>query len=198
MFWNLLSSADSLGDGVKGCSKGDLLMLLPMIAIFVLFIWWSRSSQKKREKEVNETLNAMKPGDTVKTIGGICGVVVELCPDEDAFVLETGSETSGKSYIKFDKKAVFQTSAVAKQEMVAEVPVEEADETPVFEEEVTEVPVEEADETPVFEEEATETPVEETAEEAVLEEEVAEEPVEATAEEVVETPVEETETPVEE
>ena len=162
MFWNLLSSADSLGDGVKGCSKGDLLMLLPMVAIFALFIWWSRSSQKKREKEVNETLNAMKPGDTVKTIGGICGVVVELCPDEDAFVLETGSETTGKSYIKFDKKAVFQTSAVAKQETAEEV-VEEADETPVFEEEATETPVEETAE------EVVETPVEERAEAPVEE-----------------------------
>ena len=169
MFWNLLSSADSLGDGVKGCSKGDLLMLLPMVAIFALFIWWSRSSQKKREKEVNETLNAMKPGDTVKTIGGICGVVVELCPDEDAFVLETGSETTGKSYITFDKRmSVYQTDA-AVETQTEEQATTEKDE--FFDE-------------PQAEEQAQ--PVEETAEE------VAEEPAEEIAEETTETATEET------
>ena len=75
-----------------------------------------------------DMLNAIQPGSKVKTIGGICGVVVEVCPEDNTFVLETGTEASGKSYIKFDKQAVYQTDAMAKKEEtapVAEVPAEE-------------------------------------------------------------------------
>ena len=74
------------------------------------------------------TLNAIKPGNKVKTIGGICGVVVEVC-DDNTFVLETGTEKSGKSYMKFDKQAVYQTDAVAPVAApvaAPEAPVEEA------------------------------------------------------------------------
>ena len=88
-------------------------------------------------------LNAIQPGNKVKTIGGICGVVVEVCPEDNTFVLETGTEASGKSYIKFDKQAVYQTDAVAKPAEpapIAEEPVEEP-----FKEETSEEPaVEEA------------------------------------------------------
>ena len=165
MFWNLLTGTTSSGTGGGGSNAGSIVFFIIIIAVVVLFMFWSRRSQKKREKEINETLDAIQPGNKVKTIGGICGVVVELCPEDDTFILETGSETSGKSYIKFDKKAVYQTDAVAKkaetlvEEESTETPVEEApvEETPVFEEEVTETPVEE---TPVEETEATEAPVE--------------------------------------
>ncbi len=155
MFWNLLTGTTSSGTGGGGSNMGSIVFFIIIIAVVVLFMFWSRRSQKKREKEINETLDAIQPGNKVKTIGGICGVVVELCPEDDTFILETGSETSGKSYIKFDKKAVYQTDAVAKK---AEAPAEEeAAETPV-----EEAPVEGTEETPVFEEEVTETPVEET------------------------------------
>jgi hypothetical protein len=71
----------------------------------------------------------------VKTIGGICGVVVEICPEDNTFVLETGTEASGKSYIKFDMQAIYMSDALATQEEVVEESVEApiADE-PVFEE----------------------------------------------------------------
>ena len=65
-------------------------------------------------------LNAIKPGNKVKTIGGICGIVVEVCEDDNTFVLETGTEKSGKSYMKFDKQAVYQTDAVAEKPAKAE------------------------------------------------------------------------------
>ena len=56
--------------------------------------------------------------------GGICGIVVELCPEDNTFILETGSEASGKSYIKFDKQAVYQTDAVVEKVAPAPAPVE--------------------------------------------------------------------------
>ena len=149
MVWNLLSAANSSGAGGEGGSNsGSMVFFVIMIAVFALFMFWSRQSQKKREKEINDRLDAIQPGCKVMTIGYICGTVVEVCPEDNTLVLETGSETAGKSYIRVDRKAVFQTDTAA----VYSAPVEEEtffDEAPV---EVEETSTEE-----VFEEE---TPVE--------------------------------------
>ena len=133
MLWNLLTSSAT----TEQDNTGTIIFFVVMIGLIVLFMFWNRKSQKKREAEINATLDAIQPGNKVKTIGGVCGVVVELCPDDGTFILETGSETTGKSYIKFDKKAVYQTDAVAKTEAPAEevAPIEEVAAEPVFEEE---------------------------------------------------------------
>ena len=73
----------------------------------------------------------LKIGDRVKTIGGICGFVAQINDGENTFVLETGLE-GNKSYIKFDKGAIYQTApaqgnAVEKPAQ-AEKPAEKADE----------------------------------------------------------------------
>lgn len=78
-----------------------------LIAMFVL----SSRKNKKRQQEAQEMLDAVKPGVKVKTIGGVCGIVVEVDDEENTFVLETGSETSGKCFMKFDKQAIFQSDA---------------------------------------------------------------------------------------
>ena len=101
-------------------SGGSLLIMAIFIAIIVVFMIFNSRAQKKRQKETVEMLNALKPGNKVKTIGGICGIVVEICPEDNTFVLETGSEASGKSYIKFDKQAVYQTDAVVEKTPVQE------------------------------------------------------------------------------
>ena len=35
--------------------------------------------------------------------------------EENTFVLETGTEASGKSYMKFDRQAIYQTDAVVEK-----------------------------------------------------------------------------------
>lgn len=115
MLWNLLAD-----ENAGGSSAGTWIMMGVLLLIIVVFMVINRRSQKKRQEETTNMLNAIKPGNKVKTIGGICGVVVEVCED-NTFVMETGSEASGKSYLKFDKQAVYQTDAVA------EKPVEETE-----------------------------------------------------------------------
>ena len=148
MWYNLLTETDK----PTGTPWESYILMGVIVAIIVVFAVLNRQTQKKRQQETMDMLNAIKPGNKVKTIGGICGVVVEVCPEDNTFILETGSETSGKSYIKFDKQAVYQTDATANKEAApVEAPVEE-----------TAAPAEE-----VFEEitvEPTEAPVEETAE----------------------------------
>ena len=121
MIWNLLSATEAPTEGTPWSSY--ILLVVVFGALIVLSIM-NRKAQKKRQQETTEMLDAVKPGSKVKTIGGICGVVVEVCPEENTFVLETGSEKSGKSYLKFDKQAIYQTDATAKKEAVKEEVVE--------------------------------------------------------------------------
>jgi preprotein translocase YajC subunit len=118
------------------------LLIGGALLVLVVFAVINHRSAKKRQQEAQNMLDAIQPGNKVKTIGGICGVVVEVCPEDNTFVLETGTEASGKSYIKFDKQAVYQTDAAAKKEQPVEEPAEE---TPAEEAPVEETPAEETE-----------------------------------------------------
>ncbi|MDE7162925.1 MAG: preprotein translocase subunit YajC [Clostridia bacterium] len=82
-----------------------------VVILIVSMILMNRRS-KKREEEAKKLIDAVKPGNKVKTIGGVCGIVVEVDPEEDTFVLETGSEGSGKCYMKFVRQAILESDAV--------------------------------------------------------------------------------------
>ena len=168
MLWNLLSAAsgsDTASLGGQGNNAGSWVMIVIMFAIIVVFMIINRRSQKKRSEEAQNTLNALRPGNKVKTVGGICGVIVEV--DEDTFVLETGSETMGKSYITFDKRmAIYQTDAVAQpqtEETEATAEKDEFFDEPQAEEQMTEEQITEEQTQPV--EETTEATEENVAEE---------------------------------
>jgi len=149
MIWNLLTNTE---EPTGGCDNwGSWLMIGILFAIIIVWMVFSRRSQKKRQDEVQNTLDAVGPGNKVKTIGGICGIVVEVNNEDNTFILETGSETTGKCFIKFDKQAIYQTDALAKkQEPAAEKPVEKK-------EEAAEVPAETPVEAPAEEAAAPET-----------------------------------------
>ena len=138
MLWNVLSTSPDAGTGGNGWSTW--LMVGILVVILVVFMIYNRRSQQKRQEEAQNTINAIKPGNKVKTIGGICGVVVEVC-DDNTFVLETGTEASGKSYVKFDKQAVYQTDAVAPSAAPAKPVAEEAKEEVKEEAKTEEAPV---------------------------------------------------------
>ncbi len=156
------------GEGTTNAASGYgnwimLAILAVLIVVVVVMYVLGNKKRKKQEQDAKDLINAVKPGNKVKTIGGICGIVVEVDDEENTFVLETGTELSGKSYIKFDRQAIYQTDAVvekpeantAAEEPAVEAPAEEAAEAPAeASAEVTEA-VEEA---PV----AEEAPAEET------------------------------------
>lgn len=87
-----------------------LIGVLVVVLVVSMVIMNRRS--KKREQDAQKLIDAVKPGNKVKTIGGICGIVVEVDPEEDTFVLETGTESSGKSYMKFVRQAILESDAV--------------------------------------------------------------------------------------
>ncbi len=141
MIWNLLTNNTEQPTG--GCDGwGSWLMIGILFAIIIVWMVFSRRSQKKHQDEVQNTLNAVGPGNKVKTIGGICGIVVEVNNEDNTFILETGSETTGKCYIKFDKQAIYQTDALTKkpEANAEETPAEASVEEPVAEETAVEEP----------------------------------------------------------
>lgn len=123
----------------------DYLWIIVIIVVLVAFFVWSFISQKKKQKAFNETINAIKPGSKVKTIGGIVGEVVEINDEEGTFVLKTGDSEGNYSYMKFDKQAIYQTDA--KPEPAAVPAEEKKEEAPAVEEKAEEAPEEKKDET---------------------------------------------------
>lgn len=106
MIFNLLST-----DGKTGSSWVTWVILGVFVLLAVAFFFWSSRSNKKKQQEAKNMLDAMKIGDKVKTIGGVCGYLYEINNDENTIVLETGTADK-KSYVKFDRAAIYQTAPV--------------------------------------------------------------------------------------
>ncbi len=135
----LLATAEEGGaqEPAGGCNSP-----IPMIVIFVVLIAayvWMTVSSRKRQKEEQAKVQGIKVGDKVKTIGGVCGIIVEINDDENTFVIETGTEEN-KSYVKFDKAAIYQTQSMSEPETeeAPEVFEEATQEEPTVEENSTE------------------------------------------------------------
>ena len=111
MFWSLLESTGNTPTEQPPANSWMMYIVLGVvIVIFIVWMVFSGRKNKQRQKEYTEQLEAIRPGHKVKTAGGICGIVVEVC-DDNTVILETGSETAGKSYIKMDKELIAQTDA---------------------------------------------------------------------------------------
>lgn len=117
MIWNLLGEETSsvVDSGANNNNSASWIMLVVMVALLIVFMVINRRSQKKRQEETQKMLDAIKVGTKIKTIGGICGTVVEVNGEDNTFVLETGMGDGEKSYIRFDKQAVYQSDVVAEQ-----------------------------------------------------------------------------------
>ena len=90
-------------------------LLIPIIVLAAMWFFMSRST-KKQQQERQNTLSAMKPGDSVVTIGGLHGVLSEVIDCEGM-------------YLEFDKaaiKSVTPGTAIHTEDAVAEVEANEA------------------------------------------------------------------------
>ena len=82
-----------------------LIMLVMMIAIFYFMLI---RPENKRKKEAEQMRSSVKKGDKIVTIGGICGVVVDV--KESRIVLETGAD---QVRIEFEKRAITSNETAA-------------------------------------------------------------------------------------
>ena len=111
LIMNLLSGSSSAA--ADGGDNGwiSIVLIGVLVVAFIVMMFFSSRSNKKRQQEQEAAINAVRPGNKVKTVGGVCGIVVEVNDEDNTFVIETGNELNGKSYLKFDKGAIYQTDA---------------------------------------------------------------------------------------
>ena len=112
MLFNLLETTTDQAS--KGDPTTTYIIFGVLIALMVVFFIYSHISNKKRQKKAQEMVDSIKVGDKMKTIGGICGTVYEINDEQGTIVLETGTDAY-KSYIKFDKAAIYQVGEAAEQ-----------------------------------------------------------------------------------
>jgi preprotein translocase subunit YajC len=68
-----------MGDG--GVSSSPIAAILPFVLIFVLFYFLILRPQQKQQKEKQELLRNLKRGDSVITVGGIYGRILNVADD---------------------------------------------------------------------------------------------------------------------
>ncbi|MBQ6980574.1 MAG: preprotein translocase subunit YajC [Clostridia bacterium] len=121
-----------LNNLLAGTTGGNSTMITVVFIVIIVamigLLIWQTISGKKKQKEAQNMVNQLKKGDRVKTIGGVCGFVVEINDAENTFVLETGTDDN-KSYVKFDKGAIYQTAPANGSAVEAAAQAEKAEET---------------------------------------------------------------------
>ena len=96
---HFLTSTGAAGMG------SSIIMLVAMLAIFYFMLI---RPENKRKKEAEAMRSAVKVGDRITTIGGICGTVVNV--KEDRLVVETGAD---QVRIEFAKWAISSNETAA-------------------------------------------------------------------------------------
>ncbi len=66
-------------------------MLFLLLIFFVLFYFMAILPQRRKEKEFQRMINAMREGDTIVTIGGIVGRVIDI--RKDTVKIKTANKT---------------------------------------------------------------------------------------------------------
>lgn len=81
------TSSAAAGQG----SIGELLvMILPFAAVLLVLYFLMIRPQKKKEKKIAQMRDAVQVGDSITTVGGIIGRVVNI--KEDGIIIETGAD----------------------------------------------------------------------------------------------------------
>ena len=111
MFQSIIAYAEGTApattSAVPAPGFGELIVsLLPMILFFVILYWIMIRPQKKQQKAQQAMRAALKVGDKVITIGGICGKVSKIKDDYIWIESSMPGAPEDKSFIKFKRNAI--------------------------------------------------------------------------------------------
>ena len=97
----LADSASNAGTyGVEGAQGGGTSMLLFIVLMFAAMYFLMIAPQRKRQKQHRQMIESLKTGDSVVTIGGICGTIANV--KEKTFILRLGDNNK----VEFLKSAI--------------------------------------------------------------------------------------------
>lgn len=93
------------------------LLVVLVVALLVVPMF----TNKKRAKQTMDLHNSLRPGDVIKTVGGIIGTIKEVrqvSPNEKEMLIETG-DGDNKTTMWFDIQALYQVMSRAETPAVA-------------------------------------------------------------------------------
>ena len=73
-----------------GTTGGSWMTWVMILVIFAALYFFTIRPQSKRDKELRNLRNSLKPGDEIVTIGGIYGKIVRI--KDDRITLQVGSD----------------------------------------------------------------------------------------------------------
>lgn len=103
----------------NGENPSMFIVILVYIAIFAALYFFLIRPNSKKKKEEAQLRNSLEIGDEITTIGGIMGRVVAIKDDEDAIIIETGSD---RVKMKFKKWCISSVDTVKEQSQQAGQP----------------------------------------------------------------------------
>lgn len=95
------AQAQQQAGGLFGGNMWVMILIYGAI-IAALYFFLIRPNSKKKKEEA-QMRNSIEIGDEITTIGGIVGRIVAIKEDEDAFIIETGSD---RVKMKFKRWAI--------------------------------------------------------------------------------------------
>ena len=87
-----------------------LTMILPLVLMGVVFYFMLIRPQRKKDKQVKEMLDNLKPGDRVTTIGGIYGTIVNI--KDQIITLSVGQKNGAPTEMTVARWAIRQVEEV--------------------------------------------------------------------------------------
>lgn len=99
-------AAGEAGTQAASALPSGIVNIVFIVFLIALMYFMLIRPQRKREKEAKAMIDALKVGDKVVTIGGICGKVSKI--KDDYIIIETGNigTQDEKSFLKFERDAV--------------------------------------------------------------------------------------------
>jgi preprotein translocase subunit YajC len=117
-----------MGSAASTAAGSGMMSIVWLVAMVAIFYFMLIRPQKKKEKQTKAMLDAMKPGDSVTTIGGIIGKVLKI--KDDKVCIEIGDRTS-KHPMTLKREAI--ASVVPCKKAKKEADVELLDDTEIEE-----------------------------------------------------------------
>ena len=103
----VIADAQQAGGMFGGNSMWVMILIYGAIIAGVYFFLIRPNSKKKKEEA--QMRNSLEIGDEITTIGGIMGRIVAIKDDEDAIIIETGSD---RVKMKFKKWCISSVDTV--------------------------------------------------------------------------------------
>ena len=108
MFNSIIAFAENASQNTQATATplDFIISLLPMILLFVLLYFMMIRPQKKQQKAQQAMRAALKVGDKVVSIGGICGKVAKIKDDYIWVESSMPGAAEDKAFIKFKRNAI--------------------------------------------------------------------------------------------